>query len=164
MVKHLIPFMMLLAACTSNKPMTDEQKTAVKNEGSVIVKEFFDALATSNIQKMSAIIENSADFNFIIAGDLYNYDSMMEMANKYIPLVEKQTFDTRDEKYIIVDPTCFIYIWHGRNGMLMKSGENVTMEDYVATYGFRKHEDGWKLFVGHESEKTPMPIDTARVN
>jgi ketosteroid isomerase-like protein len=27
------------------------------------------------------------------------------------------------------------------------------MEDYLITAGFRKHEDGWKVFVGHESEK-----------
>jgi hypothetical protein len=162
-VKLLVPFLLLLAACTSNKPMTDEQKAAVKEEGSAVVKEFFDAMIQNNVEKMTGTLENSADFNFIVAGDVYNYEQFLELAKQYTPLVEGQTFDTKFEQYVVVDPECFIYTWEGRNGARMKSGEEVMMEDYSMTYCFRKHEDGWKLFVGHESEKTAMPIDTTLV-
>ena len=162
-VKLLVAFLLLLAACTSNKPMTDEQKAAVKEEGSVVVKEFFDAMSTMNIDKIKGILENSDDFVFIVAGDVLSFDNMMEMASEYTPYVESQTFDTKYEKYVIVSPTCFIYTWHGRNGAKMKSGEEMMMEDYLLTYCFRKHEEGWKLFIGHESEKAPLPIDTTAV-
>lgn len=162
-VKLLIPFLLLFAACTGNKPMTDEQKATVKEEGSVVVKEFFDAMTTMNIDKMKGFMENSDDFVFIIAGDVLSYDNMMEMASEYTPYVESQTFDTKFEKYVIVSPTCFIYTWHGRNGVKMKSGEEMMMEDYLLTYCFRKHDEGWKLFIGHESEKAPLPIDTTAV-
>jgi ketosteroid isomerase-like protein len=162
--KLLIPFLFLIAACnTVNKPMTDEQKAAVKDEGSAVVKEFFDAMAVSNLEKLTGLLENSSDYNFIVGGDIYGYDKMLEMASKYLPQVERQTFDTKYEKYVIVSPTCFIYTWHGRNGMYMKTGEKIMMEDYLVTYCFRKHADGWKLFVGHESEKVPLPIDTTNV-
>lgn len=156
----LIPLLLLLSACIYNKPMTDEQKALVKEEGSAAVKEFFDALTVNNAQTITGIFENSADFNYVVAGEVYNYDKMLEMANQVLPLVERQTFDTKFEHYVIVDPSCFIYTWCGKNGMYMKSGEEVIMEDYLVTYGFRKHEEGWKLFVGHESEKAPLPIDT----
>jgi len=162
-VKLLVAFLLLLAACTSNKPMTDEQKAAVKEEGSVVVKEFFDAMSTMNIDKIKGILENSDEFVFIVAGDVLSFDNMMEMASEYTPYVESQTFDTKYEKYVIVSPTCFIYTWHGRNGAKMKSGEEMMMEDYLLTYCFRKHEEGWKLFIGHESEKAPLPIDTTAV-
>ena len=46
--KFLIPFLLILAACTSNKPMTEEQKATVKDEGSVVVDEIFNALKTSD--------------------------------------------------------------------------------------------------------------------
>jgi ketosteroid isomerase-like protein len=162
--KLLIPFLILLAACTSNKPMTDEQKAAVKEEGSAVVKEFFDAMSSFNLDKIKDLMENSDDYSFtIVSGDILSLDDMMDMASQYEPYVESQTFDTKYEKYVIVSPTCFVYIWHGRNGAKMKTGEEIMLEDYLATYCFRKHEEGWKLFVGHESEKTPMPIDTTAV-
>lgn len=159
----LIPCLLLIVACTSNKPMTDEQKAAVKEEGSAVVKEFFDAMTTMNVDKIKGILENSDDFVFIVAGDVLSFDKMMAMASEYTPYVESQTFDAKYEKYVILSPTCFIYTWHGRNGAKMKSGEEMMMEDYLVTYGFRKHEEGWKLFVGHESEKVPLPIDTTAV-
>ncbi len=161
--KLLIPFLLLMAACTTDKPMTEEQKAAVKEEGSAVVKEFFDALAVSDMDKMKNLLENSSDYNFIVGGDVYSYDKMIEMASQYIPLVERQTFDTKYEQYVVINPGCFIYTWQGRNGMFLKSGEEVIMEDYLVTYCFRKHEEGWKLFVGHESEKAPIPIDTTAV-
>ncbi|MDX9773864.1 MAG: nuclear transport factor 2 family protein [Bacteroidales bacterium] len=162
--KLLIPFLLLLAACTTNKPMTEEQKAAVKEEGSVAVKEFFDAMSTMKLDKFKDLMENNDDFSFtIVSGDILSFDSMMELASQYAPYVESQTFDTKYEKYVIVSPTCFVYTWHGRNGAKMKTGEEIMLEDYFATYCFRKHEEGWKLFIGHESEKTPMPIDTTAV-
>ncbi|MCU0378649.1 MAG: nuclear transport factor 2 family protein [Bacteroidales bacterium] len=159
----LIPLLLLMAACTSDRPMTEEQKTAVKEEGSAVVKEFFDAMAVSNFEKLTGLLENSEDYNFIVGGDVYTYDKMVEMASQYIGLIERQTFDTKYEKYLIVNPTCFIYTWHGKNGMYMKTGEEIIMEDYLVTYCFRKHAEGWKLFLGHESEKVPVPIDTTKV-
>ncbi|MCI0522882.1 MAG: hypothetical protein L0Y37_04415 [Bacteroidales bacterium] len=161
--KLLVPLLLLMAACTTDRPMTEEQKAAVKEEASAVVKEFFDAMAFSSLEKLTGMLENSEDYNFIVGGDAYTYDKMVETASKYIALIEKQTFDTKYEKYLIVNPTCFIYSWHGKNGMYMKTGEEIIMEDYFVTYCFRKHEEGWKLFLGHESEKVPIPIDTTKV-
>jgi hypothetical protein len=161
--KLLILFLFLLAACTNNKPMTDEQKAAVKEEGSVIVKEIFDAMITSNSDKMIGLMENSPDYNFVVAGELYNYEQMKEMAKQYMPLIERQTFETKFEQYVIVDPSCFIYTWIGKNGGYMKTGDSTIVDDYVATYAFRKTEGSWKLFFGHESSKVPFPIDTTKV-
>ncbi len=162
--KLLILFLMLLVACnTANKPMTDEQKAAVKEEGSVVVKDFLNALITSNVDNMTNMLENSSDFNYIAAGELATYDQMNDMAHQYLKYVKRQTFITKFEKYVIIDPATFIYIWQGDNGMYMNTGDSTIITDYVMTIAFRKNEGSWKLFFGHESSKVPLPIDTTKV-
>lgn len=163
-LKLLVIIMLLLASCnTANKPMTDEQKAAVKEEATVVVQQAIDALKTSNTEQWFNSMENSPDATFISFGDLYTYDQMKEMAAQYLPQIKKQTFVTKYEKYIIVDPDCFVYIWQGDNGMYMTSGDSTILKDYVLSYTFRKNKDGWKLVAGHESQKAPIPsIDTAK--
>jgi len=162
--KLLVIFFVLLAGCnTANKPMTDEQKAAVKEEATVVVQQMFDAIKVSDGEKWMGFMENSPDATFISFGDIYTFDQMKEMASQYIPLIKKQTFITKSEKYIIIDPGCFIYLWQGDNGMYMTSGDSTILKDYVLTYTYRKIDGNWKLVCGHESEKAPMPsIDTVK--
>jgi len=162
-VKLLIPLLLLVAACTTNKPMTDEQKAAVREEATAAVKTYFDAMTVSDAETINGLLENSTDMTYIAAGNIYDYDRMMELAEQNFPYIKGQSFDTKFEKYIIVSPECFIYTWEGKNGITMSTGDEVVMEDYLVTIGFRKHEEGWKIFVGHESEKASIPIDTTAV-
>jgi len=162
-VKLLIPLLLLVAACTTNKPMTDEQKAAVREEATDAVKTYFDAMTVSDAETINGLLENSTDMTYIAAGNIYDYDRMMELAEQNFPYIKGQSFDTKFEKYIIVSPECFIYTWEGKNGITMSTGDEVVMEDYLVTIGFRKHEEGWKIFVGHESEKASIPIDTTAV-
>jgi len=158
--KLLIPFLLILAACTSNKLMTEEQKAAVKDEGSVVVGEFFDALKISDTEKLLNLLTNSPDYAYIVAGEVYTYDQQAKMAPEYMPYVERQTFKTKFEKYVIIDPACFAYIWKGDNGMYMKTGDSTIFNDYMLSYTFRKSEGKWKLILGQESPSTPFPVDT----
>jgi len=158
--KLLIPFLLILAACTSNKLMTEEQKAAVKDEGSVVVGEFFDALKISDTEKLLNLLTNSPDYAYIVAGEVYTYDQQAKMAPEYMPYVERQTFKTKFEKYVIIDPACFSYIWKGDNGMYMKTGDSTILNDYMLSYTFRKSEGKWKLILGQESPSTPFPVDT----
>jgi len=162
-MKLLVPLLLLFAACNTNKPMTEEQKAAIQEEATAIVKTYFDAMTVSDAKTMTGMLENSADLTYIAAGMIYDYDRMMELAEVNFPYIKGQTFDTKFEKYVIVSPECFIYNWYGKNGITMTTGDVITMEDYMITVGFRKHEVGWKIFVGHESEKAPIPIDTTVV-
>ncbi len=159
----LIPFLLLIAACTTDKPMTEEQKAAVLEEAAAAVKTYFDAMTVSDVKTLTGMFENTADLTYIAAGMVYDYDRMMELAEQNFPYITGQTFETKSEKYIIVSPECFIYTWYGRNGMTMTTGDELMMDDYLITVGFRKHEEGWKIFVGHESEKAPILIDTTAV-
>jgi hypothetical protein len=158
--KLLIPFLLILAACTSNKTMTEEQKAAVKDEGSVVVNEFFDALKISDTDKLLSILINSPDYAYIVSGEVYTYDQQVEMASQYMPYVDSQTFITKFEKYIIIDPACFSYIWKGDNGMYMKTGDSTILKDYLVALTFRKDEGKWMLILGYEASTTPLPIDT----
>lgn len=161
--KLLIPFLLLMAACTTDKPITEEQKAATLEDATAAVKAYFDAMTVSDAEAMPGLFENSNDLTYIAAGMIYDYDRMMELAKQNLPYIKGQSFVTKSEKYIIVSPECFIYTWYGRNGITMTTGDELIMEDYMITVGFRKHEDGWKIFVGHESEKAPIAIDTTEV-
>jgi hypothetical protein len=161
--KLLIPLLLLVAACTTNKPMTDEQKAAVRDEAAAAVKTYFDAMTVSDAETTTGMFENSTDMTYIAAGIIYDYDRMIELADVNFPYIKGQSFDTKFEKYEIVSPACFIYTWQGDNGISMTTGDEIMMEDYLVTIGFRKHEDGWKIFVGHESEKALIPVDTTAV-
>ena len=159
-LKLLIPLLLLMAACTSDKPMTEEQKATVKEEGSVVVNEFFDAMKNNNLEKFLTMVENTPDFTYITGGEILTYEMQQEMAKQYMPYIERQTFITKSEKYVIIDPFCFIYLWQGDNGMYMTSGDTTILEDYVLSYTFKKSDSGWRLVFGHESQKAPIPIDT----
>lgn len=161
--KLFILMTLLVAACTTNKPMTDEQQAATLDEATIAVKSFFDAMTLSDAGAMTDLLENSPDMTYITAGMIYNHDRMVELAKQNLPYIKGQTFETRFEKYMIVSPECFIYTWYGKNGMTMTTGDEIMMDDYLITVGFRKHEEGWKIFVGHESEKAPLPIDTTKI-
>ena len=161
--KFLVSLLLLISACTTNKPMNDEQKAAVREEAAGAVKSYFNALIVSDIETLTGIIENSSDMTYIVAGIVYDHDRMVEVAKQNLPYIKGQTFDTKSEKYIIVSPDCFIYTWYGRNSVTLTTSDVATMEDYLITVGFRKHEEGWKVFMGHESEKAPIPIDATSV-
>ena len=159
--KFLIPLFVLLAACnTANKPLTDSQKSVIKEEAGVVTKDMFNDLIKNDSVKIMEIMENSPDFTFVVSGDLYSYDAMKKMGNQMFQLIDKQTFDTKSEQYVIVNPTCFIYTWQGKNGVYMKSGESMIYDDYFLTYTFRKLEGKWKITSGHESYKTQKPVAT----
>lgn len=159
----LIPLLLIMAACTTNKPMTEEQKAAVLDEATVAVHNALDALMTSNTVKWLESLENSEEATFISFGDFYTYKQAEEMATQFFPEITRQTFITAFERYIVINPDCFLYIWQGDNSMYMKSGDSTILEDYVLSYAFRKTDGKWKIFFGHESQKVPMPIDTALV-
>jgi hypothetical protein len=161
--KLLIPLLLLMSTCTTDRPMTDEQKATVKEEGSVVVNEFFDAMKNSNLEKLLTMVENTPDFTYITGGEILTYEIQKEMAKQYMPYVERQTFITKSEKYVIIDPFCFIYLWQGDNGMYMTSGDTTILEDYVLSYTFKKSDSGWKLVFGHESSAAPLPIDTTKL-
>jgi hypothetical protein len=65
----------------------------------------------------------------------------------------KETFETKSEKYIVIGPTCFTYVWHGKIEIYLKSGQIITFNDYYSTWTFRKSEGMWKMVNGHESYK-----------
>jgi len=158
--RFLIPVMALLVACnTVNAPLTDDQKAAVISEGKEVVKGMINALTENNMDVVLDLMENSPDFTMSMAGELYDYNGMKEMAEQVGSTLERQTFETKFEQYVVIDENCFLYLWKGKNGIYMTTGDSVIYDDYLFTYGFRKVEGTWKLFFGHESFIVPLPFD-----
>ena len=70
--KFLIPLLLLMVACTTNKPMTEEQKAALLEEASAAVKSYFDAMTVSDAAAVTGLLENSTDLTYIAAGMIYD--------------------------------------------------------------------------------------------
>ena len=161
--KFLIPLLALLIACSAgNKPMTEAQKEAVREEARLFIKDVFDVLTLGNGEKRMEICENSPDFTFILAGSVFSYDSLKTFVAQALQEAEKETLETVSEKYIVIDPDCFTYIWHGKIDIYLKSGEIISFDDYFSTWTFRKSEGKWKIVNGHESYSAPLPADTTQ--
>lgn len=152
----LILVLSLLIACDAGyKPVTEIQKEAVKGEAILVIKDIFDVLALGNGEKRMALCENSSDFSFTLPIGVFSYDSLKAFLIQALQEAEKQTLETKSEKYIVIDPACFVYIWHGKIDIYMKSGKIETYDDYFSTWTFRKSEGTWKMVNGHESFKVP---------
>ncbi len=158
--KILIPVLVLVLSCTTgNKPMTEAQKEKVKVEAAVVVKNVFDVLVLGNGEKRMALCENSSDFCFTLADGVFSYDGLKAYVVQALKEAVKETFETKSEKYMVIDPTCFTYIWHGKLGIYLKSGQIVAYDDYFSNWTFRKSDGTWKLVNGHESFKAPARVD-----
>jgi hypothetical protein len=161
--KLLFPFLMLLIGCTAgNKPLTEAQKEAVKKEAAPVVKSFYDAMTVNDTAKFLALIDFNSDLIDVNASGILNSDEMRKVASQYFAMVEKQTFETKTEKYTVIDPTCFIYTWHGRNGVYIKGIEPIIYDDLLGSYTFKKTKGDWKIVHMHESEKVPEVTDPVK--
>lgn len=162
--KFLIPLVMLLAACnTGNKPMTQTQKDAMQKEATATVKDFFNNFTLNDSSKIYAMTSDSPDMTFVGPGGIANMNDMKKIMKQFFSTVDKQTFDTKSEKYLLLDPTNFIYTWYGKNVVYMKSGEPATYDDFLASYLFTKTGNTWKVLHGHESIKLPEVTDPVKV-
>ena len=95
----------------------------------------------------------------VLTGDqVLNFDK--GKLKEFTASLERQTFETKAEKYIIIDAASFIYFWNGKNYMFTKSGDTIKFDNYYASYVFRKEQEGWKFLYGHESNPTPAPETT----
>ena len=144
--------MVLLVACnTGNKSLTEIQKNAVAEEAKVVIENVFDVLALADGEKRMEICENSDDFTFVLFDKVYSYMELKNFVANALQDAEKETFNTKTEKYIIIDQQCFTYIWYGEIDIYLKSGEAMSYENYFSTWTFRKAEGIWKMVSGHES-------------
>jgi hypothetical protein len=160
--KIIILCLIVLAGCTMvNQPLTETQKKAILEEAQKTVSDLFNALAVIDVDKIISLSDTANPDCMIVTGDqVLKFDKsiLKELSADF----EKQTFETKAEKYIIIDAASFIYFWNGKNYMFMKSGDTIKLENFFASYIFKKEQEGWKFLYGHESNPAPAP-DTAAV-
>jgi hypothetical protein len=158
----IILFLAIMSGCNPvNMPLTESQKKTVLDEGQKATKTFFNALATFDADKIFGLIDTASHEAMIVVGNqVYNFnapeirDMMKDM--------QSQTFQTKDEKYVVIDAGSFIYYWRGKNDMFTKSGDSIIYDNYLVSYIFRKVSGEWKFLYGHESYEMPV-TDTAKV-
>lgn len=158
--KFFLPLLMLLIGCNvSTKPLTKAQEEAVKKDVAPVVKDFFDGLIANDTAKIFALMDFGPEMTAINTGGLFNGDVMKPSALQFFSIIEKQTFKTKNEKYTVINPACFIYTWQGENEVYFKGGESVFYDNLLGSYMFRKTGGSWKILYLHESILTPEISD-----
>jgi ketosteroid isomerase-like protein len=161
--KLLLPLLVLLVGCNpANKPLTEAQKEAVIKEAAPVVKSFFDALAVNDTTKLMSMINDVPEVIYINPGGVFTGKEMERSASQFVATVEKQSFETKFEKYTVIDPGCFIYSWCGKNAIFFKGGVSILNDNASGSYTFKKTDDKWKLIYMHESVNPPVVSDPVR--
>ncbi|HNW56895.1 MAG TPA: nuclear transport factor 2 family protein [Bacteroidales bacterium] len=162
--KLLLPFFVLLIGCTAgNWPLTESQKEAVVKDAAPVVKAFYESMTVNDTAKLMSFMDFGPEMTVINIAGLFNSKEMRKTAGKFFAVVEKQTFETKSEKYTVVDPDCFIYTWYGKNGVYIKGGEPIIYDDLLGSYTFRKIKGEWKIIHLHESTKIPEVSDPVKM-
>lgn len=159
--KLIIPILIFIIACNPNdKPMNDSQKEEVEREAKNVIKKVFDILASGNAEKRMTICENSPDFTFVLDNNVFSYEGLETYVLEALQDAEKEVLTTKYEQFIIIDPECFTYVWHGKIDIFLTSGATINFNDYFSTWTFKKSEGKWKMVSGHESFAAPMPDES----
>ena len=154
--KLLIPLLALLVGCNAaNKPLTEAQKQAVLKEAEPVVKSFFDAIIANDTAKMMSYVYDNPETDLILPVGIFTCKEMRKFVSQYFAMVEKQSVETKIERYSVIDKTSFVYSWLGRNVVYLKEGNPIVNEDLFDSYTFMKTGDGWKIIHMHESLKDP---------
>jgi hypothetical protein len=161
--RFLIPVLLLLTACSTGvTSLTEEQKDKVKREGELAVQELLNAFSVNDSAKVMAMTLSGPELSMVGASGVLNYSDLRKLINQFFPKIEKQTFETKTEKYVVIDPACFIFTWYGKNGVYFRNGESIIYDDYLISMVFRKINGEWKMVYDHESLKYPMPEDPVK--
>jgi hypothetical protein len=161
--RFLIPVLLLLTGCSTGvTTLTEVQKNKVKSEGEAAVKELINAFSVNDSAKVIAMTLAGPDLSMVGASGVLGYSDLRKLIDQFFPKIEKQTFDTKTEKYAVIDPACFIYTWYGKNGVYFKNGGSIIYDDYLISMVFRKINGEWKMVYDHESLKYPQPEDPVK--
>lgn len=159
-VKLIIPLLILLISCNPvSNTFTETQKKAVEEEAKTVIGKVFDVLESADGMKRMEICDNSPEFAFVLFDRIYSYDELKTFVAQALSDAEKETFETKSDKYTIIAPGCFTYSWHGKINIFLNSGDTLSYEDYFSTWTFIKKEKSWKMISGHESYFVASPTD-----
>jgi hypothetical protein len=56
---------------------------------------------------VNKVCENSPDFSFTLPDGVFTYDGLKNYVKHALQAAVKETFVTKSEKYIMIDPACF---------------------------------------------------------
>ena len=159
--RFLIPLVLFVVSCTGGNRQvtnTESRKEEIMKEARLAVDSLFGAIESNDYEKLISMYDTTSGFISVGSPKMYDYKSLVRHTRKVFPLVEKQTMETRFEKYVIIDPYCFQYVWAGANGVYMKSGEIAKYDDVISIITFKKEDGTWKIIsIQEENYNMPSP-------
>lgn len=160
----VIFFILAIAtSCTKPKTLTKAEEETIVNEAKNVTAEMLNKLETNDTTAFFNFISKRPGATLIIGDQVYNQTEFLQAARNFLGNLEKQTLQTTNQSFMVLDPNTFIFNWKGLNKAYDKSGSVIIWDPIVFSYIFQKEENGWKVIYGQEGWVN-MKVDTSLVN
>jgi len=141
-----------LSCCTSTeKPVSDAEKSIIKKEVKKIVNIFFTGREEAKFNLLMSKFYDSPDFRYIYNGDILTYDDCLA---GFKPLFKNQINknDTiLNEKYAVLDNSTVLYTAKIKSVTNYKDGHSTHADPGALLLVFKRIDIKWQIIYGIES-------------
>lgn len=167
----VIALFLFTAGCTTpakdtdtkmpNEPaMTPEQKQAIEQEISGLVKEFFRQVQKLDIETCMTYFENTPDFQAVNPdGTLGDYDALKKLNADGFNQMKTLSVVPNKEVIRVLTDSLVLYTFSMEQNATLKTGQKMKFEHVAGTMLFTKINGAWKATFYHESASAPVAVN-----
>ncbi|WP_420148859.1 nuclear transport factor 2 family protein [Spirosoma sp.] len=144
---------------TTVSAMTPEQKQAIEQEISGLVKEFFQQVEKLDIETCMTYFENTPDFQAVNPdGTLGDYNALKKLnADGFNQMKTLSVVPTKEVIRVLTD-SLVLYTFSMEQDATLKNGQKMKFEHVAGTMLFTKINGAWKATFYQESAVAPVPV------
>lgn len=167
----VIALFLFTAGCTTpakdtdtkmpNEPaMTPEQKQAIEQEISGLVKEFFRQVQKLDIETCMTYFENTPDFQAVNPdGTFGDYDALKKLNADGFSQMKTLSVVPAKEAIRVLTDSLVLYTFSMEQNATLKTGQKMKFEHVAGTMLFTKINGAWKATFYHESASAPVAVN-----
>ncbi len=144
---------------TDASAMTPEQKQAIEQEISSLVKEFFQQVEKLDIETCMTYFENTPDFQAVNPdGTLGDYDALKKLNADGFSQMKTLSVVPAKEVIRVLTDSLVLYTFSMEQNATLKTGQKMKFEHVAGTMLFTKINGAWKATFYHESAAAPVAV------
>ena len=144
---------------TAVSAMTPEQKQAIEQEISSLVKEFFQQVEKLDIEKCMTYFENTPDFQAVNPdGTFGDYNALKKLNADGFSQMKTLSVEPTKEAIRVLTDSLVLYTFSMEQNAMLKTGQKLKFEHVAGTMLFTKINGAWKATFYHESASAPVAV------
>ncbi|GAB4042963.1 hypothetical protein GCM10028810_03700 [Spirosoma litoris] len=144
---------------TDVSAMTPEQKQAIEQEISGLVKEFFQQVEKLDIEACMTYFEKTPDFQAVNPdGTLGDYDALKKLNADGFNQMKTLNVVPAKEVIRVLTGSLVLYTFSMEQNATLKTGQKLKFEHVAGTMLFTKINGAWKATFYQESASAPVAV------